>query len=158
MIIPRNLNLDWLHQATETVVYGKYRHRRQGSTVAYMMLMIGEVELGGDHNTYLYVGHDSRFTTIVECDFLMLIKKLLPGVPVTTVAKNRITIGGTQTFLFYPIDQLISQPTLIRDWSLDRVFMDVSDAKLASLDINGELTDMYQRLLTQLSYRRGDVI
>lgn len=158
MIVPRQLDIDWLHNATETVMDGKYRHRRQGTTVAYVMMMVGEVELGGPQNTYLYIGYNAYFTSRVLRDFRRVIGELLPSAPITSFTQSRVTIDGTQTFLFYSVEQLIQNPGIIKGWSLDRVFMDVDDVTQTKLDADGKLSEMFQQILPQLSYKRGDVI
>lgn len=158
MIVPRQLDLDRLHDATEAVLDGKPRRHRQGTTVAYVMMMVGEVELGGRQNTYLYVGQNAYFTSRVLRDFRRVVSELLPAVPITVYTQSRVTIGGTQTFLFHSIERLIESPSLVKGWSLDRIFMDADDVTQTRLDADGKLSQLYQQLLPQLSYKRGDVI
>jgi hypothetical protein len=156
MIVPRYLDLDWLHSATELLLSGRYRHRREGKTVAYLMLMVGEAEVGGPQNNYLYIGETAVFTTQVATEFAKIIKDIIPTAFVRG-EHNRVRVNE-QLFCFYPIDQLITSPQTVRTLSIDRIFMDIDDRTQRRLDKAGTLDTLFHQLLPQLSYRRGDVI
>jgi hypothetical protein len=144
MIVPRNLDLDWLHTAVQLLTSGRYRHRREGKTVAYLMLMLGEAELGGLHNNYLYVGQSAMFTSRVQKEFIDIVSATLPYEDVQHI-RNKVSVNAQQYF-FHPIETLVERPELIKGYSLDRIFMD------------RKLDGLFRTLLPQLSYRRGDVI
>lgn len=155
MIVPRQLDIDWLHNAVDLLVSGRYRHRREGKTVAYMMLMVGEVELGGPQNNYLYVGETALFTSRVQKEFIDIVNKTV----VAHVEHTRYRVSvDAQNFFFHSIDALVQRPELVKGYSIDRIFMDIDDGTQRKLDKDGRLDNLFQALLPQLTYRRGDVI
>jgi hypothetical protein len=157
VIIPRTTDIDWLHQSVELLTSGRYRHRREGKTVAYMSLLAGEVELGGPQNTYLYIGETTNFTDQVRSTFhRMAVRMTRPGA-ITRHTQNLVFVNEQQYF-FYSIHQLIENPTVLRTLSIDRIFFDVDDSTQDKLDSGGKLSALFQQLLPQLAYRRGDVI
>jgi hypothetical protein len=155
MIVPRQLDIDWLHSTVELLVSGRYRHRREGKTVAYLMLMVGEIELGGHQNNYLYIGQTADFTQRVQDEFVNISKTIVSSTP--QYQRNKVSIDA-QNFFFYPIDILIQRPGIVKGWTLDRIFMDIDDGTQRKLDKDGRLDALFRTLLPQLSYRRGDVI
>lgn len=157
MILPRRLDLDWLHEATTLVSSGEYRHRREGKTVAYLHLLLGEATLGGPQNNYLYIGDNDMITGRVMRSFKALVEEAEPELHVDLRSYNKATIGEQQYF-FYPVGQLIKDPNKVRTLSLDRIFVDVDDATQSRLDYDGLLTKLFQELQLRLTDRRGDVV
>ncbi len=155
MILPRNLDIDWLHEATQLVVSGRYRHRREGKTVAYLHLMLGEVMLGGPHNNYMYVGENDMITGRVMRDFKSLAETVGSNVELRTYTKATC---GAQQYFFFPITHLIAAPQKLATMSLDRIFMDIDDTTQKRLDADGKLSTLFSELTTRLAERRGDVV
>lgn len=158
MIVPPFVDIDRLHATIEQLEKQEHRGRQEGKTVAYLMLMLGEVELGGATNTYLYVGESTFFTAQAAKSFAKLIRRELPDIPVELSTSEKVVINGTQTFLFISAPAAIQNTCRIRGLSIDRVFVDLDDATQHRLDHDGELTRMFQQLMIQLSYKRGDVV
>ena len=67
MIVPRNLDLDRLHQAVELVISDRYRHCQGGKTVAYTMMMIGEVGLLTESSLTLILSPNVVSTRMSSC-------------------------------------------------------------------------------------------
>lgn len=155
MIVPKTLDIDWLHATVELLLSGRYRHRREGKTVAYLMLMLGEIELGGPQNVYLYIGETSSTAYDVKRELIRVVEKTTDAHVEDMQTKVWI---NEQLFLFYSIDTLIQQPGVVKGWTLDRIFMDIDDRTQRRLDKEGRLNTLFTELLPQLSYRRGDVI
>lgn len=155
MIVPKGLDIDWLHATVELLLSGRYRHRREGKTVAYLMLMLGEIELGGLQNVYLYVGETNATAMDVKHELIRVANKTC-DVQIEDM-QNKVWISE-QLFLFYSIDTLVLRPELVKGWTLDRIFMDIDDRTQRKLDKDGRLNQLFTELLPQLSYRRGDVI
>lgn len=157
-MIPRKLDLDWLESSVELILSGEHRYRQQGKTVAYLMLMVGEVELGGPSNVYVYIGERTIATEKVRADFHKLITEQLGNEVITKHTQTRVDVGDQQ-FHFLPVHRLISNPQLFRGLSgIDRIFFDVDDSTQEKLDANGDLSALFDTILPALSYRRGDVI
>lgn len=156
-VIPTQLDLDWLHQAVDLIRSGRYRHRREGKTVAYVMLMIGETELGGPQNTYLYIGESMMLSDRVRGEFAKQVK-IVHGVDAITRHTSTLVAVREQRFYFFSIRSLMSTPSLVQSIDIDRIFFDVDDAVQKRLDADSKLSSALQQLLLRLSTRRGDVI
>jgi hypothetical protein len=120
--------------------------------------MLGEVELGGPHNNYLYVGETSTFTSYVQQEFVSLVTRTFPSATVVDQRTPNKVLVNAQQYFFHPIDLLIDRPHVVRTYALDRIFMDIDDGTQRKLDKTGRLEGLFRELLPVLSYRRGDVI
>lgn len=158
MIFPRNVDLDRLHAAVELITSDRYRHHREGKTAAYVSLMVGEVELGGQHNNYLYIGSDGFFTSRVLREFKRVVLEMVPEARITSWTHDKIVVNETQQFFFRSVHDLIKNPSLVSGWSLDRIFVDIDTVTQQRLDKNGHLSEMFQALLPRIVERRGDVV
>jgi hypothetical protein len=157
-MIPPNIDLDRLHETIEQLEGQQYRGRQEGKTTAYLMLMVGEAELGADANTYLYIGINTFFTSRVAKTFAKLLSEEHPEMVIVRHDQRKVVVNGTQRFFFISAHEAIQNPSLLRGWAIDRVFVDLDDETQYDLDRNGDLTRMFQHLMVQLSYKRGDVV
>lgn len=156
-MIAADYDLDRLHKNIEEIGHQQHSGRRSGKTTAYLALLQGEVALGGKDNTYLYIAETTQIASRVASLFS---KSCPPEFNVSTLRQKPtvVIINGTQRFYFAGARELNTHPTDCGGRGLDRVFVDLPDDVQRSLDQNGRLTEMFQRLLIQLSYKRGDVI
>ena len=159
-MMPNKLNLDLLHSATELILSGSYRHQSQGKTVAYIQLMLGEVELGGRNNHYMYIGETSGAVLAARKAFAAAAKALIPTAIVDESRSANTLYINDQRFFFTPIEMLIEAPKWggFISFDIDRIFMDISDETQQRLDRDGSLTKTFERLMFNLRYRQGDVI
>lgn len=158
-MIPPNIDLDRLHNATELLVKTPQRRgRKEGKTVAYLMMLKGEVELGGRDNTYLYLGESAYFAARVAKSFAKLIQQEYPDLLVVHTRPEKVIVNGTQQFLFLSAPYAIDNPHCVRGFTLDRAFIDLCDESFTSLDHDGKLSAFFEEMIMRLYQRHGDVI
>ena len=72
----QDLDLDALHKSTDGI-HDLMHGRANGQTTAFLYQMLGEAQLGGAGNTYLYIGENQAHASDVQRDFIELIKDII---------------------------------------------------------------------------------
>ncbi len=107
--------------------------RRKGRTLAFQMLMLGEVWLGDENNRYLYVGETLQHAKMVCVECAEMVARDGMYQPTVVIASRVVRVGGKEFHFMSPINL---EPKGRLEW--DRIFVDV----------NGELEKQVRRALS----------
>lgn len=153
--IPKELDLDRLHKATDIIVNGGYRYRQEGKTVAYLMLMLGEAQLGDRDNKYWYIGHSRGRAKAVAEAFAELLRQEVDIEPISYVGFGRIELDYGPSFTFTSYEVHKSAACGAR---FNRVFMDLDNKLMDKLESDGKLAAFSTDVLCTLIGSNGDII
>jgi hypothetical protein len=114
-----SFDIDRLHG----VIAGERVGRQCGKTFATFTQMVGEAQLGGPGNTYLYVGETEAQVRSFMKEFVYVLE--LEGmVPVAVFRSQNKVQTPTHTFYFMAINEMI--PCKIRGYRFARTFIDLT--------------------------------
>lgn len=155
MTVPEELDADRLHKVTETLLNGGYRYRKQGKTVAYLELMVGDLLLGDYDNTYLYIANSMERAEEVCSAMRALIVTTFGDSAIRHYSRRQIECEHGAKFYFGSVDFTHS---LLCGLRLDRAFVDLDDKQIHQLELSGKWQEFVERLLVCLCERNGDII
>ena len=156
MIFPPNLNLDRLHAVAETLPFNLRRNRGQGTTVAYLTLMLAEVELGDRTNHYLYVGETREFTDRISVEFRRLVgEKFFPDLVELDSNYSHVSLYTGQRFSFINVDRI---NVALRGNAYNRIFFDVTEKKMRELDNVALMEEILENMQVCVCINNGDII
>jgi hypothetical protein len=115
------LDIDRLHDVVEQIFSNDTVPRTAGKTTATVYLMLGNVWIGENPGSYIYIGH-----TRVACDIakMMFITSLQKDGYKLEVSQHDVVVNGTQVFHFRSKDVLNVQDH--KGSSIHNIFIDVN--------------------------------
>lgn len=119
----QSLDIIRLRDAAEKILNNEQPRRGEGFTTAILYLMLGEIDLGTEGNTYLYVGDADVAASSAARRFKQLLSQ--QNVPTRVIQYNKIVTQNDMSFLFIGVEQF-TELYSIRGLNINRVFCDVS--------------------------------
>jgi hypothetical protein len=159
VIFPVSVDVDRLHAAVHTIVSGGYRYRKQGTTLRYLMLLLGEFQLGEDNSQYLYVtnGWSNLGATTSAFRSLLTAEQLLIDTRESDRSFEVVVIHNTrgQKFVFTTV---LSYEAAVSGNKFHRVFLDVDDRSMDAYNREGSWQPLATAILSSLVIPNGDIV
>lgn len=121
-----NLDITLLHTATTHILEGtlsEYNHKQMGITTAYLYLMLGEVWVGNENATHIYVANNYENSKHAMIRFIHLLNEDNTSFVVTGDFDNMVVTTDQQTFKFTTRTNLLDAIGTIGA-NVEKVFLD----------------------------------